>query len=140
MLLEATALTRRIVGNAAGTYSFHSVLPTGGSLALENVLTSAGQADVLAVSADANQVRFTPAAEKSFGLTLSRMVGTQARAISIAGTGGGPAADVDVTLSPDLSLLRERFVQNDTAQHVRPALTYVKVYGPPSSSLHLYFM
>jgi hypothetical protein len=106
MLPEATALTRRIVGNATGTYSYHSVMPTGGSLALENVTTAAGQADVLAVSADSNQVRFTPAAEKSFGLTLSRMVGDQARAISIAGTGGGPAADVDVTLSPDLSLLR----------------------------------
>jgi len=106
LLPEDTALTRRIVGNATGQYSFHSILPQGGSLALENVSTQAGQADVLAVSADANQIRFTPAAEKTFALTLSRMVGTQARALAITGAGGGPAADVDITLSPDLSLLR----------------------------------
>jgi concanavalin A-like lectin/glucanase superfamily protein/IPT/TIG domain-containing protein len=106
MLPDSTALTRRIVGNATGTYAFHSIMPSGGSLALENVATAAGQVDVLAVSADANQVRFTPAAEKTFALTLGRTVGTEARALAIQGAGGGPAADVDVALSPDLSLVR----------------------------------
>jgi hypothetical protein len=106
MLPDQTALTRRIVGNAAGTYAYHSIMPSGGSLALESVATAPGQEDVLAVSADANQVRFTPAAEKTFALTLARTVGTQARALAISGAGGGPAADVDIALSPDLSLLR----------------------------------
>jgi hypothetical protein len=106
MLPDQTALTRRIVGNAAGTYAYHSIMPSGGSLALESVTTAPGQEDVLAVSADANQVRFTPAAEKTFALTLARTVGTQARALAITGAGGAPTADVDVALSPDLSLLR----------------------------------
>jgi hypothetical protein len=53
-----------------------------------------------------NQIRFTPVAEKSFALTLCRQVGTQARALAITGARGAPAADVDVTLSPDLSLMR----------------------------------
>jgi hypothetical protein len=106
MLPEQTALTRRIVGNAAGTYSFHSIAQAGSSIALENVTTAAGQEDVLAVSADGNQVRFTPAAEKTFALSIGRTVGTQARALAITGAGGAPAADVDVALSPDLSLLR----------------------------------
>jgi hypothetical protein len=106
MLPDDTALTRRVVGKAAGTYSYHSIIPSGGSIALENVTTSVGETDVLAVSADSNQIRFTPAAEKSFALTLCRQVGTQARALAITGAGGGPAADVDVTLSPDLSLMR----------------------------------
>jgi len=106
MLPDGVALTRRMVGKAVGTYTFHSIIPSGGSLALENVTTEAGQVDELSVSADANQIRFTPAAEKSFNLTLARTVGTQARALAIDGAGGGPAADVDISLSPDLSLLR----------------------------------
>jgi hypothetical protein len=106
MLPDNTALTRRIVGTGAGKYSYLSIMPSGGSLAMENVDTAPGQQDVLAVSADANQVRFTPAAAKSFAMTLSRQVGSQARAIAIEGAGGGPAADIDVSLSPDLSLLR----------------------------------
>jgi hypothetical protein len=106
MLPEATALTRRITGTGAGSYSYHSIMPSNGALALENVTTAAGQQDVLAVSADSNQVRFTPAAQKNFTMTLARTVGTQARAVAIQGAGGGPAADVDVSLSPDLSLVR----------------------------------
>lgn len=106
MLPDETALTRRIVGSANGSYSYHSIIPSGGSLALENVTTSAGETDILAVSADSNQIRFTPAGEKTFALTLSRQIGSQARALAITGAGGGPAADVDVSLSPDLSLMR----------------------------------
>src|SRR5207253_2934396 len=60
----------------------------------------------LAVNADGTQLRFTPAAEKGFNLTLARQVGNQARAIAISGVGGEPAADVDITVSPELSLTR----------------------------------
>jgi hypothetical protein len=37
---------------------------------------------------------------------VARVVGGQARALSIAGLGGGPGNDPDVTLSPELNLGR----------------------------------
>lgn len=58
------------------------------------------------MSGDATQVRFTPAVEKSFSLSIARIVNNQARALSISGVGGSPGNDVDITLSPDLSLVR----------------------------------
>jgi hypothetical protein len=106
LLPEETALTRRIVGTGAGTYTYTSLLPTGASLVLENVATGPGQVDGLAVSADATQIRFTPATDKTFSITLARLVGDQVRALAISGMAGGPAAEVDVTTSPELSLLR----------------------------------
>jgi hypothetical protein len=106
LLPESVALTRRIVGTGVGSYAFHSIMPQGGSLALEGVPTSAGQEDVLAVSADSTQIRFTPGGPKAFALTLARQVGPQARAVAVSGVGGAPAAGVDVTASPDLSLVR----------------------------------
>jgi IPT/TIG domain len=106
MLPTATPLTRRITGTGAGKYAFNSIVPNVGSLVLQDVGTSAGQVDMLAVSADGTQLRFTPAAEKTFHLTLARQVGDQARAIAIRGAGGGPAADVDITISPELSVAR----------------------------------
>ncbi len=105
MLPDTTALTRRIIGIRTANTRSTPIYLRGIARAGERD-TAAGQADVLAVSADANQVRFTPAAAKSFAMTLSRQVGSQARAIAITGAGGGPAADIDVSLSPDLSLLR----------------------------------
>ena len=39
-------------------------------------------------------------------MTISRQVGTQARAVAVRGIGGGPGADVDITISPELSLVR----------------------------------
>lgn len=106
MLPNFTPLTRRITGTGAGKYTFNSIMPNSGSIVLQDVSTAAGQVDVLSVSADGTQLRFTPAAEKTFNLTLARQVGDQARAIAIRGAGGGPAAEVDVTLSPELSLVR----------------------------------
>jgi hypothetical protein len=81
-------------------------MPGGTSLVLENVPTAAGQRDVLAMNSDASQIRLTPGVDKAFNLTLTRMVGDQARALAIQGLGAGPAADLDVTVSPELSLLR----------------------------------
>jgi len=101
-----TALTRRITGTATGKYTFNSILPDGGSVVVQDVATVAGQVDVLAVSADGTQLRFTPAVDKTFHLTIARQVGNQARAIAIRGMGGGPVAEVDITLSPELSLTR----------------------------------
>jgi hypothetical protein len=106
MLPSFAPLTRRITGTGNGKYTFNSIMPNGGSLVLQDVTTAAGQVDTLSVSADGTQLRFTPAAEKTFNLTLSRQVGAQARAIAIRGAGGGPAADVDITISPELSLAR----------------------------------
>ena len=106
LLPAATALTRTITGMAGGTYDYHSITPDGASIHLQGVSTAAGEQDVLAMSGDATQVRFTPAVEKSFTLSIARIVNNQARALSISGVGGSPGNDVDITLSPELSLLR----------------------------------
>jgi hypothetical protein len=103
MLPTHTPLARRITGTAAGQYTFASIIPDGGSLVLQDVTTAVGQVDELSVSPDQTQLRFTPGAEKTFDLTIARLVGDQARAIAIRGAGGGPAASVDITTSPELS-------------------------------------
>ena len=99
-------MTRTISGTAAGTYDYHSLTPDGASILLQGVATQPGHQDVLSVNSDATQFRFTPAAEKSFSLSVARLIGTQARAIAITGVGGGPGNDVDITLSPELNVLR----------------------------------
>lgn len=106
LLPADSALTRTIVGTGSGTYNYHSIMPDGTSIQLEGVATEAGHQDVLGVNSDATQVRFTPAAEKTFALSITRVVNGQARAISVSGTGAGPANALDLTVSPDLSLVR----------------------------------
>lgn len=106
LLPQNEALTRRISGNAAGNYTYHSIAPNGVSISLEGVATAAGQVDVLAANADGTSIRFTPAAAKSFTLNLAREVAGQARAVTITGVGGGPASAMDLNLSPDLSVVR----------------------------------
>jgi hypothetical protein len=106
LLPAATAMTRTITGTAAGTYRYNSITPDGASILLEDVATQPGHQDVIAISADATQVRFTPAADKTFSLTVARVVSNQARALAISGVGGGPGNDVDITLSPELNLVR----------------------------------
>jgi hypothetical protein len=61
---------------------------------------------VAGISADATQIRFTPAVDKNFSLSVARIVNGQARAFSIAGVGGGPSNDVDITLSPEMNVVR----------------------------------
>lgn len=105
LLPAATALTRNIVGNAAGTYNYHSITPDGTSILFEGVPTQAGHRDVVSISADASQVRFAPAIGKEFTLTVARVVNGQSRAIAVTGLGGGPGEEVDLTLSPELNLV-----------------------------------
>lgn len=106
LLPVGVPLSRRIVGTGAGTYRYNTINPEGFALVPENVATEAGDVDELAVSADATQLRFSPGRAKTFDLTLSRRVGKQMRAIAISGVGGAPGAEVDITVSPELSLLR----------------------------------
>jgi len=106
LLPAATAMTRTITGTATGTYSYNSVTPDGTSILLQDVATQAGHQDIVAISADATQIRFTPAAEKTFSLTVARVINNQARALAISGVGGGPSHDVDITLSPELNVVR----------------------------------
>lgn len=106
LLPADAALTRTIVGTGAGTYEYHSIMPDGTSIQLEGVATDVGHQDILGVNADATQVRFTPAIEKDFTLSITRVVNGQARALSVAGTGAGPADALDLTVSPDLTLVR----------------------------------
>jgi hypothetical protein len=106
MLPTDTALTRRIVGNGAGTYTYNSIMPNIGSLVIQNVQTAPGQEDVLAVSSDGTQIRFSVGAQKTFNLTIAKQVGTQARAVAINGVGAAPGAEMDLTIAPDLSVVR----------------------------------
>jgi hypothetical protein len=106
LLPAATALTRTITGTANGTYTYHSITPDGASIVLQDVATQAGHQDVVAINADATQIRFTPAADKSFTLSIARIVNNQARALSVTGVGGAPGNDVDITVSPELNIVR----------------------------------
>jgi Concanavalin A-like lectin/glucanases superfamily len=106
MLPNATALTRTIVGNGTGKYTFGSVMPDNGSVVIENVPTVPGQKDVFSMSGDGTQMRFTAGADKTFNVTICRQVNSQARAIAVSGIGAAPGADIDLTVSPDLSLVR----------------------------------
>jgi hypothetical protein len=106
MLPSGTALTRSIVGNGNGTYSYGSIMPDNGSVVIENVPTVPGQKDVFSMSGDGTQMRFTAGADKTFNITICRQVNSQARAIAVSGVGAAPGADIDLTVSPDLSLVR----------------------------------
>jgi len=106
LLPSDTPLTRRITGTGAGQYTFNSIIPDGGSVVLQDVATTVGQVDELSMNPDQTQLRFTPGAEKTFNLIVARQVGDQARAISIRGVGGGPAADMAITTSRELSFVR----------------------------------
>lgn len=106
LLPSATAMTRTITGTGAGKYTYNSITPEGASIVLQDVDTLPGHQDVVAISADATQVRFTPAADKTFTLSIARVVEQQARALSISGVGGAPGHDLDITLSPELNVVR----------------------------------
>jgi len=106
MLPSDTALTRSIVGNGNGTYTYNSIMPDNGSVVIENVPTVPGQKDVFTMSGDGTQMRFTAGADKVFNITICRQVNTQARAIAVSGVGAAPGADIDLTVSPDLSVVR----------------------------------
>lgn len=99
-------LTRNIVGNGVGTYTFNSIMPDGTTIKLENVATQPGHIDTLMVNSDASQIRFSPCIEKDFTVTFSKLIDSQIRSLAISGVGGGPGTEMDITISPDLSLFR----------------------------------
>lgn len=106
MLPANTALTRKIIGNGTGAYTFNSITPDFTSIVIENVQTKPVEEDVLSVNSDGTQIRFTPAREKNFTLNLGRKIEHQVHGVTVKGIGGNSTADVDISLSPDLSVLR----------------------------------
>jgi len=106
LLPADTALVRTITGLDTGEYAYHSVAPGGTSVSLEGVSTAAGQTDQLSMSADGSQIRVAPGAAKDFSLQIAREVGDEVRAVSVQGVGGTATEEVDITVSPDLSVLR----------------------------------
>ena len=134
LLPAATALTRTIVGNGVGTYDYHSITPDGTSLQFEGVPTQPGHRDTVSISADSTQIRFTPAVDKPFSVTIARLINGQARAVSVHGLSGGPQAAVDVTLSPELNVLT--IGNRGAARNVDvKALAVVKAGTPVNKSL-----
>jgi hypothetical protein len=107
MLPNDRLLTRRIVGNAKGVYTYNSIMPDAtGSIVLQDVPTQIEQIDTLLITTDGNQFTFTPAVEKSFNTVISRKVGQSVCFVKLSGIGGSPTASVEITTSADLSLLR----------------------------------
>jgi len=106
LLPVGKTLTRKIVGNGKGSYTYNSIMPDGTAVVIQDVQTQPGQTDVFTMNADASQLRFVPQVEKPFTLIISRVVGEQARSISISGISSAPGKECDISVSPDLSLFR----------------------------------
>jgi hypothetical protein len=106
LLPSDTALQRRITGNGTGTYAYHSLAPGGTSISLENVQTTPGEVDLLDVNADGSQIRITPGTDKAFNMQFAREVNNEVRALSFTGIGGNSLQEVDITVSPDLDVVR----------------------------------
>lgn len=109
-------LTRRIVGNGNGKYTFNSLMPDGTTIKIEDVDTKPGQTDTLLISSDASQIRFTPHIQKNYTITYSKLIGNQVRALSFIGVGAAPGKDMDITVAPDMSFFR--LGNRDTAKSV----------------------
>ena len=60
----------------------------------------------MAVNADYTQIRFSPCVDKKCSFTIARQLENQVRAVSIKGIGGSIGNDIDITMSPELSLMR----------------------------------
>jgi len=106
LLPVSSALNRKIIGNGTGQYAYHSISPNGTSVSLENVPTIPGEVDIFSMNADGSQIRISPGSDKSFSFQLAREVGDEIRTLSINGVGGAPGAEMDITLSPELSVVR----------------------------------
>ena len=107
LLPTNAALTRKIVGNGNGNYTFNSIMPNGASIVLQGVATQPGPSGH---RRDQRRLRHRSASRRR-PARRSRcrspaIVGNQARALSISGVGGGPADDVDITVSPELNVVR----------------------------------
>lgn len=106
LLPADTALDRDITGTGSGTYDYHSIAPGGTSISLEGVTTAAGEVDRVSMNADGSQIRVVPGSGKDFSLQVAREVANEIHAVSISGVGGGPSEEVDITVAPDLSVMR----------------------------------
>ena len=122
LLPPGEGLTRTITGRAAGTYGYTSINPAGASFNLREVQTSAGEADIVAANGDGTRVRFVPSQPKTVTFSVSSEFDGQARGIEIAGFDASAIADLDVTVTPDLSLVR---IANNGADTTLP----VKLLG-----------
>lgn len=99
-------LTRKIRGTASGTYTFNSIMPNGAMIKLENIKTNIGEVDTILVTADNSQMRLTTQQNKDIALTISRIVDEEIRALTIKGLSLVANLDMDITISPDLSVCR----------------------------------
>lgn len=106
LIPEGESVNRKIVGNGTGKYTFNTLMPDGTSLIIEDVSTKLNQVDHLTVNADSSQVRFRPHEQKEFNITYSKLVNDQLRAVSIQGISAAPDKEVDLTVSPNLEVLR----------------------------------
>lgn len=121
MLPANQAFTRKITGFRNGNYSFHSLSPIGTFLSLEDVTTVLGEEDILSINADYSQLRFIPGSSKDFQINIAKEFEDQIRAISIEGVGAGSQLPADITISPDLSILR--IGNRDIARSVNAQVT-----------------
>jgi Concanavalin A-like lectin/glucanases superfamily/IPT/TIG domain len=106
LLPSATGMTRTITGTATGTYGYTSINPAGVSLNVRDVPTSAGTADIVAVNADGTRARFIPSQPKTVNASVAAEFNGQARGIEIEGFAASASAELDITATPDLSLVR----------------------------------
>lgn len=122
LLPSGEGLTRTITGRSAGTYGYTSINPAGVSLNLRAVSTSAGEADIVAANGDGTRIRFVPSQPKTVAFSVSSEFDGQARGIEIEAFDVSAMADLDITATPDLSLVR---ISNNGADATLP----VKLLG-----------
>ncbi len=106
LLPVGDGMTRTITGTGNGSYGYTSINPAGVSLNLREVPTSAGEADIVAANADGSRARFIPGQPKTITASVSTEFGGQARGVELQGFQASAIADLDVTVTPDLSLVR----------------------------------
>lgn len=127
LLPAGEGMTRTITGTAAGSYGYTSINPAGVSLNLRNVPTAAGEADIVAANGDGTRTRFIPSQPKTINASVATEFGGQARGIEIEGFQASNIADLDITATPDLALVR-------IANHGADASLPVKLLGVTSAN------
>jgi hypothetical protein len=70
------------------------------------VPTGAGEADIVAANADGTRMRFIPSQPKKINASVATEFAGQARGVEIQGFQASAIADLDITATPDLSLIR----------------------------------
>jgi hypothetical protein len=106
LLPSATGMTRTITGTSSGVYGYTSINPAGVSLNVRDVPTGAGEADIVAANADGTRMRFIPSQPKKINASVATEFAGQARGVEIQGFQASAIADLDITATPDLSLIR----------------------------------